>query len=70
MFKENRPVILTAYNGGAYCGTINDLKKLGKDWKDISLNDIYKHATNSESREFAGRILYAYKILKEKKALG
>ncbi|GEQ16663.1 MULTISPECIES: hypothetical protein [Clostridium] len=60
MFKGNRPVVLTAY-----CGTINALKKLGKDWKDISLNDIYKNATNSESREYAGRVLYAYKLLKE-----
>ncbi|WP_338331108.1 NlpC/P60 family protein [Clostridium butyricum] len=66
----NRPVVLTAYNGGAYCDTIKALKALGKDWRDVSLNDIYKHATNSESREFAGRILYAYKLLKEKKALG
>lgn len=69
MFKGNRPVALTAYNGGQGGDTIKALKKLGKNWEDISLNDIYNNATNSESREYAGRVLYAYKILKEKKAL-
>ena len=69
MFKGNRPVVLTAYNGGPGCSTINALKSLGKNWSDISLNDIYKNATNSESREYAGRVLYARKLLVEKKAL-
>ena len=66
---ENRPVVLTAYNCGQNGSTIKALKSLGKNWRDVSLNDIYKNATNSESRQYAGRVLYAYKILKDKQAL-
>ena len=70
MFKGNRPVVLTAYNGGQNSSTIKAIKSLGKNWQDVSLNDIYNNATNSESREYAGRVLYARKLLVEKKALG
>ena len=66
---ENRPVVLTAYNCGQNGSTIKALKSLGKNWRDVSLNDIYKNATNSQSRQYAGRVLYAYKILKDKQAL-
>ena len=70
MFKKfdgNRPLALTAYNGGENCSTIKALR--GKKNADISLNDIYNNATNTESKEYAGRVLYATKIMRDKKAL-
>ncbi|MEO2603764.1 hypothetical protein [Clostridium butyricum] len=51
----------------AYCGTINALKKLGKDWKDISLNDIYKTQLIQKAENMQAEYYMLINYLKKRK---